>query len=43
MTVERRCAIPGGKPETMKVLSSSVYTRRGGKWWSVPYQETPIK
>ncbi|HTR83366.1 MAG TPA: nuclear transport factor 2 family protein [Reyranella sp.] len=33
----------GGKPETMKVLSSSVYARRGGKWWSVLYQETPLK
>jgi hypothetical protein len=36
-------AVKGGKPETMKVLSSSVYARRGGKWWSVLYQETPIK
>ena len=36
-------AIKGGKPETMKVLSSSVYARRDGKWWSVLYQETPIK
>src|SRR5580698_562531 len=35
--------VKGGKPETMKVLSSSVYARRGGKWWSVLYQETPIK
>lgn len=35
--------IKGGKPETMKVLSSSVYARRDGKWWSVLYQETPIK
>jgi hypothetical protein len=33
----------GGKPETVKVLSSSVYARRDGKWWSVLYQETPIK
>lgn len=33
----------GGKPETSKVLSSSVYARRGGKWWSVLYQETPIQ
>ena len=31
------------KPATMKVLSSSVYARRDGKWWSVLYQETPIK
>ena len=35
--------IKDGKPETMKVLSSSVYARRDGKWWSVLYQETPIK
>ena len=35
--------VKGGKPETMKVLSSSVYARRDGKWWSVLYQETPIK
>jgi uncharacterized protein (TIGR02246 family) len=31
-----------GKPETSKVLSSSVYVRRDGKWWSVLYQESPI-
>ena len=36
-------SVKGGKPETMKVLSSSVYARRDGKWWSVLYQETPIK
>ncbi len=35
--------ILGGKPQTMMVLSSSVYARRDGKWWSVLYQETPIK
>ena len=35
--------VKDGKPETMKVLSSSVYARRDGKWWSVLYQETPIK
>jgi len=35
--------VKGGKPETMKVLSSSVYARRDGKWWSVLYQETPLK
>jgi uncharacterized protein (TIGR02246 family) len=35
--------VKGGKPETMKVLSSSVYARRDGKWWSVLYQETPVK
>jgi hypothetical protein len=36
-------SVKGAKPETMKVLSSSVYARRDGKWWSVLYQETPIK
>jgi uncharacterized protein (TIGR02246 family) len=36
-------SVKGGKPETLKVLSSSVYARRDGKWWSVLYQETPIK
>jgi ketosteroid isomerase-like protein len=35
--------VKDGKPETMKVLSSSVYARRDGKWWSVLYQETPVK
>ena len=29
--------------QTVKTLSSSVYVRRDGKWWSVLYQETPIK
>ncbi|MBS0550101.1 MAG: nuclear transport factor 2 family protein [Proteobacteria bacterium] len=33
----------GGAPETAKVISSSVYARRDNKWWSVLYQETPIK
>ena len=36
-------AVKGGKAETIKVLSSSVYVRRSNKWWSVLYQETPIK
>ena len=36
-------SVKGGKPETIKVLSSSVYARRDGKWWSVLYQETPVK
>jgi hypothetical protein len=35
--------VKDGRPETAKVLSSSVYARRDGKWWSVLYQETPIK
>jgi hypothetical protein len=26
---------------TMKVTAASTYVRRGGKWWSVLYQETP--
>ena len=33
----------GGAPETSKVISSSLYVRRDNKWWSVLYQETPIK
>ena len=32
-----------GPPETSRVISSSVYARRDNKWWSVLYQETPIK
>lgn len=36
-------AVKGGPTETARVLSSSVYVRRDGKWWSVLYQETPIK
>ena len=36
-------SLKGGRPETARVLASSVYTRRDGKWWSVLYQETPIK
>ena len=36
-------SVKGAKPETLKVLSSSVYAKRDGKWWSVLYQETPIK
>ena len=35
--------LKGGKPETISVRSSSIYVRRDGKWWSVFYQETPIK
>jgi hypothetical protein len=27
--------------ETSKVLATSLYVRRNGKWWSVLYQETP--
>ncbi len=35
--------LKGGKPETLSARASSVYVNRGGKWWSVFYQETPIK
>lgn len=35
--------VKSGKPETVKVLSSNVYVRRNNKWWSILYQETPIK
>ncbi len=27
---------------TVKAISTSTYVRRGGKWWSVLYQETPV-
>ena len=33
----------GGTPQAVMVQSSSVYARRNGKWWSVLYQESPIK
>lgn len=33
--------IKDGKASTLKVVTSSTYVRRGGKWWSVLYQETP--
>jgi len=36
-------AILGSKPQTVMVMSSSVYARRDGKWWSVLYQESLIK
>lgn len=36
-------SVKGGKTETVKALSSSVYARRDGKWWSVLYQESPIR
>jgi len=32
-----------GRTTTDKVLASSLYVRRDGKWWSVLYQETPLK
>ena len=36
-------SVKGGPTQTVMTLSSSVYARRDGKWWSVLYQETPIK
>ena len=36
-------SIKGGAAQTVMTLSSSLYVRRDGKWWSVLYQETPIK
>jgi len=31
------------RTETTKVLASSLYVRRDGRWWNVLYQETPVK
>jgi hypothetical protein len=36
-------SVKGAPATTAKTLSSSVYVRRNGKWWSVLYQESPIK
>jgi uncharacterized protein (TIGR02246 family) len=36
-------SMKGGPTQTVMTLSSSLYVRRDGKWWSVLYQETPIK
>ena len=36
-------SVKGGPMMTAKTLSSSLYVRRDGKWWSVLYQESPIK
>ena len=36
-------SVTGGPTQTVMTLSSSLYVRRDGKWWSVLYQETPIK
>jgi hypothetical protein len=41
--VTSRGAVRFDRTETDKVLVSSLYVRRGGKWWSVLYQETPSK
>lgn len=35
-------ASKNAKAVTLKVMSASTYVRRGSKWWSVLYQETPI-
>ena len=35
--------VAGILPQTVMVLSSSLYVRRDGKWWSVLYQESSIK
>ena len=35
-------AVRNANPVTIKAISASTYVRRGGKWWSVLYQETPI-
>ena len=34
-------ALRNANAATMKAISASTYVRRGGKWWSVLYQETP--
>ena len=34
-------ALKNAKAVTLKVMSASTYVRRGSKWWSVLYQETP--
>ncbi|MGD9884432.1 MAG: nuclear transport factor 2 family protein [Reyranella sp.] len=34
--------VKGGKATTYKVMSANTYVRRGGKWWSVLYQESPV-
>jgi uncharacterized protein (TIGR02246 family) len=36
-------AMKGGPTQTVMVLSSSLYVRRDGKWWSVLYQESSIR
>jgi len=36
-------SVKGAPMTTAKTLSSSVYVRRDGKWWSVLYQESPIR
>ena len=36
-------SVKTGPAQTVMVLSSSIYVRRGGKWWSVLYQESSIR
>lgn len=36
-------SMKGGPTQTVTTLSSSLYVRREGKWWSVLYQESPLK
>ena len=40
--VTSRGAARFDRTETTTVLVSSIYVRRGGRWWSVQYQETPL-
>jgi hypothetical protein len=35
-------ALGNANAATVKAMSASTYVRRGNKWWSVLYQETPI-
>ena len=35
--------VKDGKATTFKVAAANTYVRRGGKWWSVLYQETPVQ
>jgi hypothetical protein len=36
-------SVKGGPAQTVMVLSSSIYVKRDGKWWSVLYQESSIR
>jgi hypothetical protein len=36
-------SVKGGPAQTVMTLSSSIYVRREGKWWSVLYQESSIR
>jgi hypothetical protein len=39
--VTSRAAVRFDRTTTDKVLATSLYVRRNGKWWAVLYQETP--